>query len=123
MIVSDATGLFILPFGITMHNATVDLMNSLGIFFIPFTIAIVNNFFSARAEGADEGSPSIIFIKRTEKDFVSMLFILLVVVMPVNDSSASYSYKQFSHQSTPSLLKGSTEMSDLVDNLTFSDEL
>lgn len=123
MIVSDATGLFILPFGITMHNATVDLMNALGIFFIPFTVAIVNNFFSARAEGADEGSPSIIFIKQTEKDFVCMLFILLVVVMPANDNSATYSYKQYSHQSTPSLLNGSTEMSELIGNLTFSDEL
>ncbi|MBD0788215.1 hypothetical protein HUO09_17810 [Vibrio sp. Y2-5] len=123
MIVSDVSGLFIMPLAVTMQNAAYSLFNELGIIFIPFTVVIVQTFFAVRASGADDGSPAVMFIKLLEKEFITKFFILFVAVMPISHTAATFTYKQYSHQTTPSVFKPNATATQLAPTSAYSSVL
>lgn len=120
IVASDITGLFLLPLSVTMHNYAYDIMNQMGLIFIPFLLLIVKEFFESRALGADNGSAAVMYLKTLEVGLIKKFFILLVFVMPVTNSSATFSFNQYSQNSYPSILEGSETISALNPNTNFS---
>lgn len=121
IIASDITGLFLLPLSVTMHNYAYDIMNQMGLIFIPFIIVIVRDFFVARSLGSDNGSAAIMYIKTIEVELLKKFFVLMFFVMPVTTSNASFSHSQYSQSTFPSILSGTENVSDLNPNTNFSD--
>lgn len=119
--ISEGTGLFILPFMITMGSKAWDLINATGLFLLPISILIVSAFFEARAKGRDEGTPSVIFIKTLEARLIPVLLTLYFATMPfVSNSSGSainnYNFAAYSCTGIPSIVGGLTNVSSLAPN-------
>jgi len=119
--ISDPTGLFTLPFLITMAENAYNLMNELGLIFIPFTFVIVQSFFDSRSQGADEGAEAVIFVKLIESRFIPMFLILLLAVMPVTDSvSPNFKYRAYQCTDAPSILVALDSVEDLRPNTNYA---
>ncbi|WP_210467407.1 conjugal transfer protein TraG N-terminal domain-containing protein [Vibrio crassostreae] len=85
--VSEVTGIFIIPLGIHFSNVIWNLMNELGLLFLPFAIAICMSWNKARAMGKDEGAAEIMALKLIEAKFITMVGIYCLFVMPVDVGS------------------------------------
>jgi len=121
--VTDITGLFIMPLAVYMHNVVYDIFNQLGMIFIPFVFVIVSEFYKARTAGADNGNAAVLYVKNIEVTFIKKFFILMLFVMPATTTNATYSFKQFSQNSFPSILSGAENVSDLNPNTNFNNFL
>lgn len=120
--VSEPLALFILPFMITLGNNTWNLINELGLMFIPFFIVLCRAVSQARALGRDEGSSHIMALKTVEKEFIPMFLVMLVASIPMKTTnSPTVSYKAYSCAATPSLIFGVESVSELKPNTNFSE--
>ncbi|PSU31674.1 hypothetical protein [Photobacterium lutimaris] len=122
MVISEPTGLFILPFMITLGANAWNLFNELGIIFIPFALAILSAIMKARTMGKDAGSPAMMSIKLVERSYIVMLPALLIATAPVNmGGTPTYTYRQYACADVPSIISNATNVSDLRPNSNFSD--
>lgn len=121
MVISEAAGLFIIPFFLTLGGNIWALLNETGIIFIPFAIIVVVSFFEARVAGDSAGSPAVLSIKLIESRFYSMLVVLVIGAMPWGVGEPEFTFKQFSTKTDPSWLSGVENMDDLRPNSLFSD--
>lgn len=94
ILVQESFGSIIVPYGINLAEVLWDIVNGLGLVFLPFVAAIISSTMRARAQGLDEGSPAVLAVKLYEKSFISMLFILVFFVIPWEGES-DVSYKTF----------------------------
>lgn len=123
--ISEGTGLFILPFMITMGSKAWDLINATGLYLLPVSAIIISSFFEARAKGRDEGSPSVIFIKTIEARLVPVLLTLYFATMPFVSNSSNtainnYNFAAYSCTGIPSIVGGLSNVSSLAPNTNMS---
>lgn len=118
--ISEATGLFTTPLMLTMGENAYNLMNELGLLFIPFTIAIIQCFFDSRSQGADEGASAIVFIKALEARFIPMLAILICAVMPATSQTPNFEFNAYQCADAPSIISGADNVASLKPNTNFS---
>lgn len=121
MVVSEPTGLFIIPFSVSIGSGLFDILNETGVIFVPFVIALVMIVMDARAQGEDEGAPAIVAFKGVEKDVIAKVLVLFVFVMPWGNSP-TYRYAQYSISDMPSFITGASNVDDLKPNSKFSSE-
>lgn len=95
ILVQESFGQVVIPYGIAEANEVFNILNGLGLIFIPFGAAIVRSFFVARAQGADEGSPSILAIKMLEKSFYSMIAVMYLFFIPNDSASTDVRYNHY----------------------------
>lgn len=103
IVTNELTGMFLLPLAQTMSLGVWDVINGLGLVFIPFLYIYVKSFFEARAQGLDEGSPSVLAIKLVEKSFIGYVVIIAFVLTPISGQFV-VDHRQFSCMDNPSLL-------------------
>ncbi|MBD0788213.1 conjugal transfer protein TraG N-terminal domain-containing protein [Vibrio sp. Y2-5] len=80
--VSEITGAWLIPYGISLGNNFWAVINETGLFLIPFSLVLCTSFLKARSQGADEGSPAVLFIKILEKRWIGMFMCMYLFVMP-----------------------------------------
>ena len=71
--------------GFYLNNAIFYLFNELGFTLLPFAAMLVRNWAKARGQGVDEGSPAMLALKWSELEFIGMLIIMCVFVMPLTN--------------------------------------
>lgn len=103
---NEITGLLLLPFASNLADNAWDLVNQLGLVFIPFVIVMIKATFEARSEGLDEGSPAVLAIKLTERFFYGYLLVIVVVLMPTN-TPINVTHTQYACAKKPSILSES----------------
>ncbi|MGR5347516.1 hypothetical protein [Vibrio mediterranei] len=113
MIISEMTGLFLIPFGVTLWGNAWELLNETNVIFIPLIIVIVREVFDARAQGADEGNASVLCLKRVEMHAWGQLCALMLFVIPMG-SQPNYVYKQFSCTANPSIVSGVANVNQMT---------
>ena len=102
LITNEPSGLFLLPLGASLSNQVWQILDGLGLIFIPFAVIFISAFFTSRAQGKDEGSPAVLAIKLAEYSFWPMLIIMFFCIIPVS-GNINTSYKQFSCMDEPSV--------------------
>ncbi|WP_210467408.1 hypothetical protein [Vibrio crassostreae] len=120
--VSEPTALFTLPFMITLGNNAYELINELGLIFVPFWLAMIRAFVMSRAQGKDEGTAEILAIKMIESQWIPMGLIVFLAVMPITDkfSAPNFTYTAYSCAQVPSLIEGVNSVSQLRPNTAFA---
>lgn len=78
----EPTAQTVLPVGLKLGDNAFELLNELNVFLVVITIVIIKEFFSARSQGQDEGSPAIYALKQVEKHFVSVVVIFVLFWAP-----------------------------------------
>lgn len=97
MIVSEITGAFTIPYGISIGVRFWSIINETGLWTIPFALAMCTAFVKARQGGEDEGSPALMAFKLVEKAFISMFLVMFLFVLPVDKKEpVEIEYKQYS---------------------------
>ncbi len=95
ILVQEQFGQVIIPFAINLGRTGFDIINGLGLLFIPFIAAYIRAFLESRAQGADEGPASVLAIKMMEKSFVGMLFVLIFFTIPAKYGEADVEFKRY----------------------------
>ncbi|EGR4213369.1 conjugal transfer protein TraG N-terminal domain-containing protein [Vibrio metoecus] len=103
IVTNEISGIFMLPLASSLSNLNWQVMNELGIVFIPFIYSIVRCFFEARSQGLDEGSPAVLAIKLFEKAFWGYIIVIFLVATPYQ-SPLKVHHKQYSCSDNPSLI-------------------
>lgn len=93
--VQESFGQIIIPYGISLSTRIFDILNELGILFIPFGVMIFFVTAKARSQGLDEGSPAVLAIKMYEQVFYSMFVVLVIFVIPWKNAEVTTSYKTY----------------------------
>ncbi|MGR5296963.1 hypothetical protein ACPV5U_19120 [Vibrio mediterranei] len=95
ILVQEQFGQVIIPFAINLGRTAFDVINGLGLVFIPFIAAFIRAFLESRAQGADEGPASVLAIKMLEKSMVGMLFVLIFFTIPAKYGEADVEFNRF----------------------------
>lgn len=96
MIISEATGLFLIPYGVTLGNWIWQIINESSAYIIPFIISLLVLSAKAIESQQSEGEASVDSLKSIEISFYSMMAVIVIFAQPMTNSQPSYSYKQVS---------------------------
>lgn len=117
LMTDDVTGLFLIPFGASLNLDSWDMMNALGLAFVPFIVLYIKSAFEARSQGADEGSWGVLALKNIEKGFVGYVFVIAIFLTPI-DSTLTVKHAQYSCLDNPSLAtSGDKDISKASDSI------
>lgn len=119
IVTNELTGMFLLPLAQTMSLGVWDVINGLGLPFIPFLYIYTKSFFEARAQGLDEGSPAVLAIKLVEKSFIGYVIIIAFVLTPIS-GQFKVDHRQFSCMDNPSLLNNDLAGANTANNSALS---
>lgn len=119
MLISEPTGLYILPLAMNLARNAYNLIDELNLYLVPFTIMIIYQFFSARAQGQDEGSPAVLALKKVEATGIGMLFVAITFTQPW-DSKPNFRFSQYSCSSNASLISADFDTKDITGSNRFA---
>ena len=95
MIISEATGLFMIPYSIWLSGNAWELMNKTGIVYIPFIAAILVSVMESRSMGRDSGGAPELSLKFMEKRFIGMFAVIIFCIIPWPGSNV-YKFQAYS---------------------------
>ncbi|MDF9399159.1 conjugal transfer protein TraG N-terminal domain-containing protein [Vibrio sp. 1180_3] len=93
--VQDPWGQVLIPYAINLSERVFDVLNGLGLVFIPFIALFIMAFLEARAQGLDEGSPAVLAVKCVENGFWSMFILMVIFVIPFGNSESDVKFTKF----------------------------
>lgn len=103
LVTNEMTGMFLLPMSGELAAMVWEVLNSVGVIFVPFIILIIRSFFTAKAQGLDEGSPAVLAIKLLEKSFWVYVIVIIFVLLPIT-GQLKVEHRQYACADNPSLL-------------------
>lgn len=119
MLISEPTGLYVLPLAMKLSANAYDLIFELNLFMIPFVIMMIFNIFAARAQGQDEGSPAVLALKKIEVAGIAMIAVMLLFNQPWQ-TKPKFIYNQYSCSKNPSILSSEINASDITGSDRFN---
>ncbi|ANO35331.1 hypothetical protein A6E01_19145 (plasmid) [Vibrio breoganii] len=112
MIISEASALYLIPFGMTLGANAYELLAQTNLYLVPIIFIIIAESMSSRAQGLDEGSPASLALRNIEVRLLSVFFILWLCVMPLS-SAPSYEFKKYSCAVDNSVMQGARTVEDV----------
>ena len=117
LLVPEITSAVFIPWGISLGVNTWELINSSGLVYVPFIVALVSSFFDARVADAADGSAAAMSLKGIERKFISMFAVLILFVFPWDSAGGEVRHNQYScHSKGMSVVNGNAPIADLVPN-------
>lgn len=113
--VQESFAQIIVPYGITLSNNAVQLLNESGLVVFRFFIMAIAAYGYGHSSGQDEGPKAIVALKSLEASFYPALLVILLFFLPM-DATPSVSYKHYACNAT-------TEENGLTDVMSDSSAL
>lgn len=110
----DATALTIFPLGMMLGENAYHLLNELNVYLLILTILIIKEFFDARSQGQDEGSPAVLALKRVELHMVSFVAVFILFWSPSKNDDVIQFKAYKCHQT--SFMKGHENMTTIANS-------
>ncbi|MCY9874558.1 hypothetical protein [Vibrio barjaei] len=104
-LISDISGLFLIPYGATLGANAWELLYDSGLWLIPFLIVLIREVFVSRAQGADEGSAASLAYRRVEMSYLSMFVLIYLFVFP-GSNAPTWTHKSASCVNNESVIAG-----------------